>query len=152
MNQAAEQAAKEAVPVFVEAIPNMTIHDGFTILRGGENATTIFLREKTWAALRARFTPVVERATAQVDLTNYWRPVASAYNTASLLTGGKAVESDLNASVTTKATDGLFLLFAQEEKKIRLDTVARTTDLLPRVFDPQGALRPRGGGDGAAYF
>jgi len=137
LNLAAEQAAKEAVPVFVEAITNMTIQDGFTILRGGENAATNFLREKTSAALRARFTPVVERATAQVALTNYWRPVANAYNTASLLTGGKAVEPDLNAYVTTKAMDGLFLLLAQEEKKIRLDPVARTTELLRRVFAQQ---------------
>lgn len=137
LNLAAEQAAKEAVPVFVDAITSMSIQDGFTILRGGENAATNFLREKTSAALRTRFTPVVEKATAQVALTNYWKPVASAYNTATLLTGGNAVEPDLNAYVTTKAIDGLFLLLAQEEKKIRVDPIARTTDLLRRVFAQQ---------------
>ncbi len=137
LNLAAEQAAKEAVPVFVDAITSMSIQDGFTILRGGENAATNFLREKTSAALRTRFTPVVEKATAQVALTTYWKPVANAYNTATLLTGGKAVEPDLNAYVTTKAMDGLFLLLAQEEKKIRVDPIARTTDLLRRVFAQQ---------------
>lgn len=137
LNRAAEQASKEAVPVFVEAITSMSIADGFALLRGGENAATNYLREKTSTALRAKFTPVVERATAQVSLTNYWRPVASAYNTATLITGGKAVDPDLNAYVTTKAMDGLFLLLADEEKKIRQDPLARTTELLRKVFAAQ---------------
>lgn len=137
MNKAAEEAAKEAVPVFVDAITNMSIQDGFNLLRGGENAATNFLREKTSEALRAKFTPVVEKATQQVALTSYWTPVANAYNTASLLTGGKAVDSDLNAYVTTKAMDGLFLLLADEEKKIRQDPAARATALLQKVFAQQ---------------
>ncbi|HRF82487.1 MAG TPA: DUF4197 domain-containing protein, partial [Flavobacteriales bacterium] len=137
LNKAAEQAAKEAVPVFVDAITSMSIQDGFTLLRGGENAATNFLREKTSDALRAKFTPVVERATQQVALTSYWTPVASAYNTASLLTGGKAVDPDLNAYVTSKAMDGLFLLLADEEKKIRQDPAARATALLQKVFAQQ---------------
>jgi len=137
LNKAAEQAAKEAVPVFVDAITSMSIQDGFNLLRGGENAATNFLREKASDALRAKFTPVVERATQQVALTSYWTPVASAYNTASLLTGGKAVDPDLNAYVTTKAMDGLFLLLADEEKKIRQDPAARATALLQKVFSQQ---------------
>lgn len=137
LNKAAEQAAKEAVPVFVDAITSMSIQDGFNLLRGGENAATNFLREKTSAALRARFTPVVENATQQVALTSYWTPVANAYNTASLLTGGKAVDPDLNAYVTTMAMDGLFLLLADEEKKIRQDPAARATALLQKVFSQQ---------------
>lgn len=137
MNKAAEEAAKEAVPVFVDAITNMSIQDGFNLLRGGENAATNFLREKTSEAQRAKFTPVVEKATQQVALTSYWTPVANAYNTASLLTGGKAVDPDLNAYVTTKAMDGLFLLLADEEKKIRQDPAARATALLQKVFAQQ---------------
>lgn len=137
MNKAAEEAAKEAVPVFVDAITSMSIQDGFNLLRGGENAATNFLREKTSEALRAKFTPVVEKATQQVALTSYWTPVANAYNTASLLTGGKAVDPDLNAYVTTKAMDGLFLLLADEEKKIRQDPAARATALLQKVFAQQ---------------
>jgi hypothetical protein len=80
---------------------------------------------------------VVEKATAQVALTSYWQPVASAYNTATLLTGGKAVDPDLNSYVTTKAMDGLFVLLAAEEKKIRQDPMARTTALLQKVFAQQ---------------
>lgn len=137
LNLAAEQAAKEAVPVFVDAITSMTIQDGFTLLRGGDNAATNFLREKTSAALRARFTPVVEKATSQVALTSYWQPVASAYNTATIFTGGKAVQPDLNAYVTDRAMDGLFILLAQEEKKIRQDPAARATALLQKVFAQQ---------------
>ncbi len=82
LNKAAEQAAKEAVPVFVDAITSMTIQDGFDLLKGGENAATNFLRNKTSEALRVKFAPVVEKATAQVALTSYWQPVANAYNTA----------------------------------------------------------------------
>lgn len=134
LNKAAETAAKEAVPVFVDAITSMTIADGFNLLRGGENAATVFLREKTSSALRARFMPIVERATSEVALTNHWQPLANAYNATTILTGGKAVDPDLNGYVATKAMDGLFLLLAEEEKRIRQDPLARTTDLLRRVF------------------
>jgi hypothetical protein len=137
LNQAAELATREAVPVFTEAITGMSIGDGFRILRGGENAATDYLREKTSATLMARFTPVVDQATAQVDLTRHWNSLATAYNTASLFTGTKAVEPDLNTYVAQRAMDGLFLLLAQEEKKIREDPLARTTALLQRVFAAQ---------------
>ncbi|HRD53590.1 MAG TPA: DUF4197 domain-containing protein [Flavobacteriales bacterium] len=137
LNTAAERAAKEAVPVFVDAITGMSISDGFAILRGGERAATDFLREKTSAALRAKFTPVVERATQEVALTSYWQPIASAYNTATFITGGKAVNPDLNAYVTDKALAGLFTVLAQEEKRIRVDPLARATDLLRKVFAAQ---------------
>ena len=137
LNQAAELASKEAVPVFVDAITSMSIQDGFTLLRGGENAATDYLREKTSATLRTRFTPVVEKATSQLALTSYWQPLATAYNTATLLTGGEAVQPDLNAYVTDRAIDGLFTLLAQEEKTIRRDPVARTTALLQKVFAQQ---------------
>ena len=137
LNRAAEQAAKEAVPDFVEAITSMTIQDGFNLLRGGENAATNFLRDRTSASLRARFEPVVAQATREVALTSYWQPLASAYNTATLFTGGTAVDPDLNAYVTTKAMDGLFLLLAEEERRIRVDPLARTTELLRKVFAAQ---------------
>ena len=136
-NRAAEEAAKEAVPVFVDAITSMTIADGFAILKGGENAATNYLKEKTTAALLVKFRPKVEAATQKVALTNYWKPMADAYNAATILTGGKAIEPDLNGYVTQKAADGLFLLLANEEKKIRQDPLARTTDLLRRVFAQQ---------------
>lgn len=137
LNRAAEEAAKEAVPVFVEAITSMTIQDGFNLLRGGENAATNYLREKTTATLTTKFRPVVEDATSKVALTKQWNTVATAYNTATLLTGGKAVDPDLNGYVTQQAINGLFTLIAAEEKKIREDPLARTTDLLRKVFAQQ---------------
>ena len=137
LNRAAEEAAKQAVPVFVDAITSMSIADGFAILKGGENAATNYLKEKTTAALIAKFRPTVEAATQKVALTSYWKPVADAYNTASILTGAKAVDPDLNAYVTQKAADGLFTLLANEEKKIRQDPLARTTELLRKVFAQQ---------------
>jgi hypothetical protein len=137
LNRAAETAAKEAVPVFVDAITGMSVQDGFAILRGGPHAATDFLRQRTTEALHLRFRPVVERATSAVSLTSAWRPVASAYNTATLLTGGRAVEPDLDGYVTERALEGLFTLVAQEEERIRRDPMARTSDLLRKVFAAQ---------------
>ena len=137
MNRAAENAAKEAVPVFVNAITQMTVADGFAILKGGDHAATDYLKEKTTAELIAKFRPIVEKATEQVALTSYWAPLAGAYNKATLITGGQAVNPDLNAYVTQKAIDGLFVLVADEEQQIRKDPLARTTDLLKRVFGAQ---------------
>lgn len=137
MNRAAENAAKEAVPVFVNAIKGMTVADGFAILKGGDHAATNYLKEKTTTELTAKFRPIVENATKQVALTSYWTPLAGAYNKTSLFTGGQAVDPDLDAYVTQKAIDGLFLLVADEEQKIRKDPMARTTDLLKRVFAGQ---------------
>lgn len=137
LNRAAEAATKEAVPVFVNAIKGMSVSDGFTILKGGDHAATNFLKDKTTAELTTMFRPIVEKATQQVALTSYWTPLAGAYNKASLFTGGKAVDPDLDAYVTQKAIDGLFILVADEEQKIRKDPMARTTDLLKKVFGAQ---------------
>lgn len=137
LNKAAETAAREAVPVFVDAITSLSIQDGSTILRGGERAATDLLRQRTQDRLRSKFMPVVQDATAQVALTSYWQPLASAYNTSTIFTGQEAVDPDLDAYVTERALDGLFLLLAEEEKKIREDPMARTTELLRRVFGQQ---------------
>lgn len=134
MNRAAEDASKEAVAVFISAIKGMSVGDGFAILRGGENAATNYLKEKTTADLTTRFLPIVEQATNKVALAEHWTPLASAYNKAGMLTGAKAVDPDLDAYVTQKAIDGLFLLITDEEARIRKDPMARTSDLLQRVF------------------
>lgn len=137
MNRAAEAAAKEAAPIFLAAIKNMSVSDGFTILKGGDHAATQYLKDKTTAELIAKFRPIVENATKQVALTSYWTPLASAYNKATMFTGGESVNPDLDGYVTQKAIDGLFILIADEELKIRQDPIARTTDLLKRVFGAQ---------------
>ncbi len=137
MNEAARLASREAVTVFVTAVNGMTIQDAFSILRGGDHAATNFLHARTHESLRGRFQPIVEQATSQVALGQYWQPLANAYNTATIITGQEAVDPDLNGYVTQKALDGLFLLLAEEEQRIREDPVARTTTLLQRVFSRQ---------------
>jgi hypothetical protein len=134
MNRAAEEAAKEALPVLRDAILGMSVSDGFAILKGGDQAATNYLREKTTASLMARFRPIVERATSKVALTSYWTPLTSAYNKAGAFTSQKAVDTDLDGYVTQKAIEGLFVLVAEEEARIRKDPMARTSDLLRRVF------------------
>lgn len=134
LNRAAEEAAKEAAPIFVNAIKEMTVQDGFAILKGGNNAATNYLKDKTTSNLVTAFQPKVKSAIEKVELTKYWEPLAKAYNTATLLTGGEKVNPDLENYVTAKAIDGLFLMVSKEEEKIRLDPVARVTDLLKKVF------------------
>lgn len=134
MNRAAEDAAKEALPVLRDAVTGMSVSDGFAILKSGDDAATRYLREKTGTTLAERFRPIVARSTEKVALTSYWSPLASGYNKAGMFTGAKAVDPDLDGYVTQKAIDGLFTLIAQEEGRIRKDPMARTSDLLKRVF------------------
>jgi len=134
MNRAAEEAAKEALAVLKDAVTGMSVGDGFAILKGGDNAATNYLTDKTTATLTERFRPIVAKATQKVALASYWTPLANGYNKAGMLTGAKAVDPDLDAYVTQKAIEGLFVLIAEEEARIRKDPLARTTDLLQRVF------------------
>lgn len=134
LNRAAERAAKEAVPIFITAITNISIEDGFKILKGDSIAATSFLNQTTNARLRQKFSPIVQKAIDEVKLTSYYEPLAKAYNTSTILTGGQAVNPDLNAYVTGKALDGLFHHIALEEKKIRKDPAARVSDILKKVF------------------
>ena len=134
LNKAAELASKEATSVLVNAITNMTVADGFAILKGEENAATNFLRKNTEEELRANFGDIVQAKIEEVKLTSYWEPLAKAYNTSTLLTGGQPINPDLEAYVTQKALDGLFVYVAKEEQNIRANPAARTTELLMRVF------------------
>ncbi|MEN9441038.1 MAG: hypothetical protein RLZ33_1115 [Bacteroidota bacterium] len=134
LNRAAEEATKEALPIFVDAITNMSISDGFTILNGGDGAATKFLKDQTTAKLVTAFSPKVEAAIAKVKLTEYWNPIITKYNSAMSLTGGEKLNPDLNKYVTEKAIAGLFLMVEQEENKIRKDPMARVSDILQKVF------------------
>lgn len=131
LNRAAEEAAKEAAPIFLDAVKGLTIKDGFDILNGPNDAATSYLKGKTSSPLKAKFSPIVGRAIEKVELTKYWKPLASKYNA---LPGVTPVNSDLNAYVTERAISGLFKLVANEEKKIRTNPAARVTDLLKKVF------------------
>jgi hypothetical protein len=131
MNRAAEEASKEATPVFVNAIKTMTITDGISILRGGDNAATTYLKGRTSAELTNKFSPIVKKAINKVELTKYWKPIINGYNR---IPGVKKQNPDLDRYVTEKTLEGLFTLLGQEEAKIRKDPVAQVTNLLRRVF------------------
>jgi hypothetical protein len=134
LNRAAEEATKEALPIFADAIKNMTVQDGFAILKGGDGAATKFLKEQTTSKLVSAFAPKVKNATSKVELTKYWNPIITKYNSAMTLTGGQKLDPDLDAYITQKAIEGLFYMVEKEENKIRKDPVARVTDILVKVF------------------
>lgn len=131
LNRAAETASKEAAPIFVNAIKEMTIADGFAILKGNDNAATQYLKDKTSAPLKVKFNPIVKNAIDQVQVTKYWNPLINTYNKVPFV---EKMNPDLEDYITTKAMDGLFLMIEKEEKKIRKDPIARVTDILKRVF------------------
>lgn len=134
LNRAAETASQKATPIFVDAITNMSISDGFEILNGSDSAATMYLIKTTTAPLTTAFMPVVKEAIETVELTKYWNPVATKYNQWTKISGKPEVNPDLDKYVTDRAISGLFFLVKQEEKKIRKDPVAQVTDLLKKVF------------------
>jgi hypothetical protein len=134
MNRGAEESAKEAAPIFLNAITTMSIADGFNILNGTDSAATTYLRDKTSDALYSAFKPKVQNALKTVKLTEYWNPIITKYNTVTAMTGGEKVNPDLDDYVTKGAMKGLFRLISDEEKKIRKDPMARVSDILKTVF------------------
>lgn len=134
LNRAAEEAAKEALPIFKNAITGMSLQDGFTVLKGGNGAATKFLKDNTSSQLVAAFAPKVQAAIEKVKLTDIWNPIVTRYNQAGAFAGWAAVNPDLNQYVTQLAIDGLFKMVEKEENKIRQDVGARVTDLLKKVF------------------
>jgi hypothetical protein len=131
MNRAAEDAAQSATPIFINAIKTITIQDGLGILRGTDVAATNYLKDKTLTQLTDAFRPVIEQSLQKVDATKHWKTIFSTYNTFS----NDKVNTDLTAYVTEKALAGIFYQVGLEEQKIRKDPMARTTDLLKKVFN-----------------
>ncbi|MGL6268142.1 MAG: DUF4197 domain-containing protein, partial [Chitinophagaceae bacterium] len=117
MNRAAEDAAKSAAPIFINAIKQMTIQDAMGILKGGDLAATNYLKNKTTVSLTESFRPVIEQSLKKVDATKYWNTVFTTYNQFSK----EKVNTDLSAYVTEKALSGIFFQVGEEEKKIRKD-------------------------------
>jgi hypothetical protein len=130
MNRAAEDASRSATTIFINSIKQMTIADAAGILRGNDVAATSYLRSKTNIELTNAFRPVIEQSLAKVDATKYWNTVFSTYNKFS----SDKVNPDLTAYVTDKALAGIFTQLAAEEQKIRKDPVARTTEMMRKVF------------------
>ena len=131
MNRAAEDAAFAAKEIFVIAIKDMTLTDAMGILKGEDNAATKYLNKATYAALTAKFQPIIKVSLDKVGATQYWNTVFTNYNKIPFIT---KVNPDLVAYVTEKALNGLFIQVAKEELLIRKDPLARGTDLLKKVF------------------
>lgn len=131
INRGAEDAAGYAKPIFLNAIKNMSIQDAIGLVRNGDTSATHFFREKTTAQLVAAFTPVIKSSLDKVDATKYYGDMVNKYNSIPFV---KKVNPDLTGYVTQKATNALFDLVAQEEKNIRNNFAARTTELLKKVF------------------
>jgi len=138
MNRGAEQASARATPIFVSAIEQMTIIDAWNILRGANNAATLYLQSKTYNNLHTAFMPDIQNALESVGAASAWQTVTTGYNTVAnnpiLGSGLNPINTDLADYTTRKALDGLFLLVAQEELKIRSNPAARVNDILKEVF------------------
>jgi len=130
MNRAAEDACKTASPIFVNAIKNMSFADAWAIFRGEDNAATNYLQKQTTSELTNAFKPIIDEALTKIDATKHWNTLFSNYNKFSF----KKVNPDLSVYVTEKALSGIFYQLAIEEKKIRKDPAARTTEILKNVF------------------
>jgi hypothetical protein len=130
INRGAEEATKQATPIFVNAIKQMTVTDALGILRGADTAATGFLRKSTTNSLSVAFRPVIEASLEKTGATKNWTTIINAYNKFSL----QKINPDLTGYVTDKALTALFTQIAMEEKNIRKDPIARTSDLLKKVF------------------
>ncbi len=131
LNRAAEGAAKEAAPIFVNAITSMSITDAKNILTGSNNAATTYLQGKTSTQLATAFSPHIKKALDATTATRLWTEITTTYNKLPLV---KKVNTNLTQYTTDKALKGLFTVVADEELKIRQDPAARVTDLLKKVF------------------
>ncbi len=131
INRTAEDAVKEATPIFVNAITNMSFTDAKNILMGNESAATNYLQSATTTALYGKFNPVIKSSFTKVGADKIWENLINKYNTIPLVT---KVNPDLTDYVTNQALNGVFKMITVEEKKIRSDLNARTSNLLKQVF------------------
>lgn len=134
LNRAAEDAAKEAKPIFVEAVKQMTIDDAWSILKGSNDAATQYLKKTTSALLAEKFKPIISVSLEKVNATRYYGDLINTYNKMPFV---QKADPDLEGYATQKAIDGLFVMIANEEKNIRENPGARTSDLLKKVFSQQ---------------
>jgi hypothetical protein len=147
MNHAAEQAVPEAGSVFADALKQMTIEDAKSILGGTNDAATQYFQKTTQTNLYAKFHPIVQKATEKTGVTAAYKKLMDKVNVGQGLgsigsaLGGTLLGKDsldIDAYVTNQAMNGLFKMVAEEEQQIRQNPVARTTDLLQKVF---GAIK-----------
>ena len=134
LNRAAEDAVKEATPIFVDAVMNMSFTDAKTILMGNENSATAYLQNSTSTALYGKFNPVIKNSFTKVGADKVWANIITKYN---LIPFVQKVNPDLTDYVTNQAMTGVFKMIAVEEKNIRTNLSSRTSVLLQRVFAMQ---------------
>ena len=132
INRGAEDAVGYAKPIFVGAIKEMTLMDAINIVKGPNDAATNYFRQKTTEKLIAAFTPSIKSSLDKVDATKYYADIVNTYN--NFPTTFKKINPDLPSYVVGKAVDALFDQIAKEEANIRANPVARTTDILKKVF------------------
>jgi hypothetical protein len=135
MNRAAETAVVEAKPLLVNAVKSMSVQDAKGILTGGEDAATQYFKRSTSAALSGKFLPIVKKATQKVKLADKYNEFAGKGAKFGLI---DQKDADLNNYVTQKTLDGLYLMIAEEEKKIRQDPVGAASGIISKVFGAIG--------------
>ena len=131
LNRAAEDAVGEAIPIFVDAIKNMSFVDARNILLGDKNAATQYLRESTSKALYEKFSPIINNSFQKVGADKIWTNLITKYNNLPLTND---VNTNLTDYVTVEALKGVFTMVEVEEREIRSKVASRTSDLLKRVF------------------
>lgn len=134
LNRAAEDAVKEATPIFVEAVKGITFNDAKNILLGEDDAATKYLTNTTQTALYTKFSPVIKSSFEKVGAAEIWGNLITRYNSIPLT---KKVNPDLTDYVTNEALNGVYTMIAVEEKEIRTKVSSRTTELLKKVFTLQ---------------
>lgn len=132
MNHAAERAVPEVTAVFGQAIQAMTLEDARGILQGPDDAATSYFREHSSAELAQRMQPIISEATSAVGVTSYYKTMMHKAGNLTSMLGPQAL--DLDTYVTQKAMDGLFMMIAEQEKRIRENPVERSSEILRKVF------------------
>lgn len=135
INRGAEDAAKKAQPIFVDAIRQMTFTDAMNILMGADNAATQYLHRTTYDRLYQEFNPVIVESLDKFDARKYWSDAVTVYNAIPFV--GEKANPSLDDYVTREALNGLFGMVEKEEQNIRKNVSARTTELLRKVFAKQ---------------
>jgi hypothetical protein len=130
MNRAAEDAAKQAAPLFLKAIQEISLDDAIGILKGDDKAATTYLQGKTNISLTAAFRPSIEQSLEKTSATKHWNTIITQYNKFTF----KKINPDLAAYVTEKSLVGIFTQIGQEEQQIRKNPLSRSSDLLKKVF------------------
>jgi RNA binding exosome subunit len=134
LNRAAEDAVKEATPIFIDAVKQITFTDATTILTGNDNAATQYLTSKTQTVLYDKFNPVISQSLQKVGADDIWKGIINKYNTIPFT---RDITPNLTDYVTKEALKGVYTMIAVEEKQIRTDLSSRSTELLKKVFSLQ---------------